>query len=221
VSQETTVTTATAAGGDQLFLLVVGDRVHATEALPGKGTVVIGRAPDCDVRIDDNSISRNHAVLHVDAPLRVIDTQSANGVWINDQRVAANEPIEIQIDQAVRLGSVTIIVQRRRVRSPQPRRIRTHEYFESRLEDECDRAERTGRSFTVIHVVGDDDAELREVLAGALSDDDVIAAYAPGELELLFAGADAERGSGRRGIRATAAIRARSHRARAAALTAR
>jgi two-component system, NtrC family, response regulator AtoC len=194
VSQETTVTTATPTGGDQLFLLVVGDRVHATEALPGKGAVVIGRAPECDVRIDDNSISRNHAVLHVDAPLRVIDTQSANGVWINDQRVGANEPIEIQIDQAVRLGSVTIIVQRRRVRSPQPRRIRTHEYFESRLEDECDRAERTGRSFTVIHVVGDDDAELREVLADALSDDDVIAAYAPGELELLFAGADAERG---------------------------
>ena len=184
VAQFTTQATAVPSKADQLFLLVVGDHVLATEQLPGVGSVVIGRSPECEVRIDDASISRNHAVLHLDPPLRIVDTQSANGIWIDDQKLPPNQVVTIRIDQAVRLGSVTVIVQRRPARPLQPRRLRTHEYFESRVEDECDRA----RAFTIIHVVGDDVAAIREVAAGVLADDDIIASYAPGELELLLLG---------------------------------
>src|SRR5262249_26431376 len=145
VAQHTTVTTIVPSSGDQLFLVVVGDRVIATEALPSVGSVVIGRAPGCELRIDETSISRDHAGRYLDRVLQIVDTQSANGIWIDDQRIAPNEAVEIRLDQVVRLGSVTIIVQRRPAPVPQPRRLRTHEYFVSRIEDECDRA----RTFTI------------------------------------------------------------------------
>jgi len=190
VAQQTTLATAAPSDSDQLFLLVVGDRVLATEALPRRGTVVLGRAPDCDIRIDDGSISRNHAVLHLGPPLRIVDTSSANGTWIEDRRLAADEPNEIRIDQAVRLGSVTVIVQRRPPPAPPPRRVRTHEYFASRLEDELDR----GRACAVLHVIGDDASALGELASGLLAPDDVVALYAPGELELLVIGTEPERG---------------------------
>jgi DNA-binding NtrC family response regulator len=183
-SNRTTITTVAPEDSDQLFLLVVGDRVLATEALPSRGQVVIGRAPECDVRIDDTSISRNHAVLLLDQPLRIVDSQSANGTWIDERRLSPNEPVELRVDQAVRLGSVMVIVQRRRASVPHPRRVRTHAYFESRIEDECDRS----RAFSVVHVVGDDIARMREIIAGVVADDDVVATYAPGELELLLTG---------------------------------
>jgi len=194
VTQDTTaVTTIGPADTDPLFLLVVGGSVVATVPLPGAGRVVIGRSPECEVQVDDTSISRNHAVLHLDPPLRIVDTESANGTWVADRRIAANQPVEIQIDQAVRIGSVTIIIQRRRAITPQPHRLRTHEYFESRLEDECDRAERVGTSCSIVHVVGADLPTLRAAVSGLVADDDVIAAYAPEELELLLVGADRER----------------------------
>jgi two-component system response regulator AtoC len=185
VSQNnTTITTVVPRDNDQLFLLVVGDHVLATEALPSVGQVTIGRAPECDVRIDDASISRTHAVLLLDGPMRIVDNQSANGTWLDDRRLAANQPVEVRVDQAVRLGSVMVIVQRRAATVPHARRIRTHEYFESRIEDECDRS----RVFSVVHILCDDVVRMRDVAMGVVSDDDVVAAYAPGELELMLAG---------------------------------
>ena len=89
VPQQTTVTTFVPRETDQLFLLIVGDGVLATEALPSRGQVSLGRAPECDVRIDDVSISRNHAILDLDSPFSIIDNASANGTWIDDRRLTA------------------------------------------------------------------------------------------------------------------------------------
>ncbi|HET9987398.1 MAG TPA: FHA domain-containing protein, partial [Kofleriaceae bacterium] len=180
----TTVTTLLPDGGDQLFLIVVGERILTTEALPNRGQVSIGRAPDCDVRIDDVSISRNHAILELDPPLRIYDNQSANGTWLADKRLLPNVPVEVSIDQAIRLGSITVIVQRRAAAANPVRRLRTHEYFESRLEDECDR----GHSFAIMHVIGHDVAAVRRAMAPLLVPDDLVASYAPGELEVLLVG---------------------------------
>jgi len=184
VPLNTTVTTLLPDGGEQLFLIVVGDRILTTEAIPNRGQLSIGRAPECDVRIDDASISRNHAILDLDPPIRILDNQSANGTWIGERRLAPHAPTEVRIDQAIRLGSITVIVQRRAVSSNPVRRVRTHEYFEARLEDECDR----GHSFGVLHVIGDDVAGMRSAIASLATVDDLLAVYAPGELEVLLIG---------------------------------
>ncbi len=211
---------STVSGAEPLFLVVVGDGVFATAALPPQGTAVIGRAADCDVRIDDISISRNHAVLHLGAELQITDTDSANGTWVRDTQIPPHTLVQIRINEAIRVGSVTVIVQRR-AQKLRTRRLRTHEYFENRLEDECARALRHGSHFVLIHVVLDaraqppsafDDtppvadqarrsrraqtdhdahpkspeADVQELLAGVLREGDVVAEYAPDEIEVLL-----------------------------------
>lgn len=56
-----------------------GERIHE---LPSSGKVVIGRAPDANVRIDDASISRRHAALHLGPVVHIEDLNSANGVHL-------------------------------------------------------------------------------------------------------------------------------------------
>jgi DNA-binding NtrC family response regulator len=170
----------------QLWLLVVGDGVYATEPLPATGRVTIGRASDGDVYIEHPSISREHAVLHLN-PLRIEDACSANGTFVREMRIPQKVPIPIRINEAVRIGAVTIIPQRE---SPKinTRRIRSHApYFEDRLEDECSRATRTHAGFVVVSAILDRDiAELQDHVAGCLRPGDVVAAYASNELELLL-----------------------------------
>lgn len=56
-----------------------GERI---QPLPASGTLIVGRAPDVDVRIDDASVSRRHAALHVGAVVHIEDLGSANGVHL-------------------------------------------------------------------------------------------------------------------------------------------
>ncbi|MEJ7728822.1 MAG: sigma 54-interacting transcriptional regulator [Polyangiaceae bacterium] len=56
-------------GSVPLCLLVIARGVVHTHVLPESGKVIIGRAENCDVRIEDPSISRRHAALHVGAPV--------------------------------------------------------------------------------------------------------------------------------------------------------
>jgi DNA-binding NtrC family response regulator len=174
-----------------LFLLVVGDGVVATEPVPGVGSATIGRATNNDVCIEDASISRDHATLFLGAPLRIEDTGSANGTWIRNERIPPNRPVEIQLDQAIRLGSVTVLVQRR-TRQLHARRRRSHEYFESRLEEECARATRRSTEFALLHIITSGPSiDVERVIISALRADDIVASYGPGEIELLLLETDA------------------------------
>jgi two-component system response regulator AtoC len=58
------------------------DVVH-TYALPEQGEVVIGRAEDALVRLDDSSVSRHHAVLRIGAVISVEDLGSRNGTFLH------------------------------------------------------------------------------------------------------------------------------------------
>lgn len=53
------------------------------------GWTRIGRSVAADVRLDDPSVSRRHAlvVLEPDGSLRVLDDRSLNGVIVNDEAV--------------------------------------------------------------------------------------------------------------------------------------
>jgi DNA-binding NtrC family response regulator len=171
--------------GELLFLLVVGDGVLSTEALPARGSIVIGRAPECDVRIDHGSISRTHATLYLGDVLRISDANSANGTWVRDQRIGI-EPVPIQLNEGVRLGHVTVIVQRRATQL-RTHRMRSHDYFEERLQDECARASRHDLHFVVAHVaLAEPGSDFQGLLTAALRDGDVVATYAPGEVEILL-----------------------------------
>ena len=176
--------------GQQLFLLVAGEGVLATEPLPNSGEVSIGRANDNDVRIDDPSISRDHATLHLSEPLMIEDTGSANGTWVRNERLEPHARVEIQLNQTVLLGSVTIVVQKR-TSQLRPRRRRTHDYFETRLEEECARGLRRETTFVLVHLIAPDaTADLESAIIGALRDGDIVASYGPGEFEIILLDAD-------------------------------
>src|SRR5689334_12167931 len=78
-----------AGGSSRLELAVVtGDRM-IIEPLPLSGSVTIGRDEGCQIRIDDTSISRRHAILHLDPPLRIEDLGSQNGTFVRAPRPSA------------------------------------------------------------------------------------------------------------------------------------
>ena len=52
------------------------------------GRPVVGRAPECDLRLDESGLSRQHArLLPTDEGVQVEDLGSTNGSFINGKRV--------------------------------------------------------------------------------------------------------------------------------------
>jgi DNA-binding NtrC family response regulator len=92
--------------------------------LPAEGRVTLGRSEENDVRIDDSSVSRRHAVIHIGPPLRIEDLGSANGtrlrrekgagetVRLVDSRVERGNAVEFSVGDAINLGSTLIVVRR-------------------------------------------------------------------------------------------------------------
>jgi DNA-binding NtrC family response regulator len=94
-----------------LRLVVVGDATFATYELPHEGAVVIGRSNQSDVRVDDPSITRRHALLKVGHHLELEDLGSANGTVVREQRLRAGQPVRIHLGEAFKLGTVLLMIQ--------------------------------------------------------------------------------------------------------------
>lgn len=105
-----------------LELAVVAGDAITVAPLPIGGTVKIGRSDECDVRIDNRSVSRRHAILHLGPVLRIQDLGSANGTFVRDGRSPTDtthplrklskETYEIAIGERVNLGPIPIMVRR-------------------------------------------------------------------------------------------------------------
>ena len=153
-----------------LRLVVLDAAGPSTYTLPATGQVVIGRGSGADIRVDEASISRKHAVLHLGPPLRLEDLGSANGTRVRDRALQPGESIELVPGDSIELGTVLLVVQRE---TPQqkPVRLHTHDYFEARLEDECERAGRAGTRFGVarLHVGAAPQEALLSALAASSS----------------------------------------------------
>ena len=79
----------------QYMLAVVGVRGHTACRLPASGTVTIGRAEDCDVVIDDASVSRRHAELDLGPPITICDLGSSNGSRVRRSKQGSQETAEL------------------------------------------------------------------------------------------------------------------------------
>jgi two-component system, NtrC family, response regulator AtoC len=108
----------------QLEIAVFAAGGTTRHPLPERGRVSLGRAEGNDVRVDDSSVSRRHAILHLGPPLRIEDLGSANGtklrrekgapgtVRIVDASVRLGELVEFEVGDAINLGSAMIVVRR-------------------------------------------------------------------------------------------------------------
>ena len=93
-----------------MFVLVVNRR-GATHRHPlREGRTVIGRAPTCDIVVDDESISRQHAELVVRRDdVTLSDLGSSNGTYRNDLRVGTTG---VTPGDRMRFGGVDALLER-------------------------------------------------------------------------------------------------------------
>jgi two-component system response regulator AtoC len=72
--------------------------------LPATGEVTIGRGEENVLRIDDQSVSRSHAVLRVGPALEIEDLGGANGIFLREKIGAGSgkETLHLNIRQLVR-----------------------------------------------------------------------------------------------------------------------
>jgi diguanylate cyclase (GGDEF)-like protein len=74
--------------------------IHIYPTGPGMGTrypladeaIVLGRGNDCDIRINDHSVSRRHARIQAtDDEFYAVDLQSTNGTFVNDSPISISK----------------------------------------------------------------------------------------------------------------------------------
>jgi len=86
------------------------------------GVLHLGRTEENDVVINDPQVSRRHAEIHSDAQSSAItDLNSANGTFVNGQRLTPHHPHRLQAGMSIRLGTEAIL----QVQAGMPVRRRT------------------------------------------------------------------------------------------------
>ncbi len=91
-------------------LLVLGDGEVTAIALPERGSLRIGRGDDVDVRIDRESVSRRHAILHVGDALALEDLGSSNGTKVGGVRLAPNVRTPVSPGDVIEIGNAMLVV---------------------------------------------------------------------------------------------------------------
>jgi two-component system, NtrC family, response regulator AtoC len=172
-----------------LSLLIVTETRTWTVALPGRGEVVLGRGSEAGVRVDDPQLSRRHVMIVLGATTTLRDLGSTNGTSVGGRRLRANEEVPLSLGDTIAVGGSVITLQSTAT-SVRQRRVWAHGYFEARLEEECARSDRSDASFSVVRVrvlgEGGSTEALANVLNACLRPSDIVAEYAPNELEVLL-----------------------------------
>jgi len=92
-------------------LLVAHAKADAKQIALGRETM-IGRSPECNLRIASGQVSRKHCVIKVaDALVTVRDLGSANGTRLNGQTITAEVDMPIPPGSTLVVGPLKFIVQ--------------------------------------------------------------------------------------------------------------
>lgn len=197
-------------------LLVLAGPSAGEVATFDAGPATIGRAPDCELCVDDSAVSRYHAVCYrTDQGFVLEDLGSANGTWIAGRRLHRRAALE---DGTRFLVGTTVLSFRthdlfeqqatRRMRDHSLRdgltRLWNRRYLDRRLREELSYASRHRCPLALVlldldrfkevndrhgHQVGD--AVLQEVagrIRRAVRPEDVVARYGGEELVVLSRG---------------------------------
>jgi len=99
---------ATRAGAPTIAVLRVVEGQDAGMEFPLRlGSSTIGRAPECEVRLSDRSVSKEHARIIVGSRIEVVDLGSSNGVVVGGVRVSR---IAVAVGDVIELGDTTVSV---------------------------------------------------------------------------------------------------------------
>src|SRR4051812_37160711 len=139
----------------QLQMMVISNGTFATHPLPDGAAITIGRSNQCDVTVEDESISRRHATLRIGETTTIEDLGSANGTVVRGNQLTAARPTLIGVGEPVRLGTGTILLLQHQAQLTSPHKLWMHDQFAARLEEECTRAQRSGKAFVLLRIQAD------------------------------------------------------------------
>jgi two-component system response regulator AtoC len=169
--------------GGALGLAVLGPTGFATYPLQAGASRVIGRDPQADIVVDDASVSRRHAKLHVGDVIELEDLGSSNGTFVRGQRLGKGARTEVGIGESFRVGDQVLLVQRVQAATGTPRRVHRGDYLEARLDEECTR----GTRFALIKLrVDPATTGALDGVAAELSPSDILALSGAGEYGVLM-----------------------------------
>jgi two-component system response regulator AtoC len=175
-----------------LNLLVMSLDSFACLPLPATGSLFIGRSAACDVHLEDPLASRQHACLHLTAPICIEDLKSANRTRVRDAAIGPGERVPIAPGDAIKIGSTVLVIQRGEPSAAQ-QRLWSHRHFEARVATECSRAQASGGSLALVRLRLERPASWTKVvpiLAAAVPPPNLFAAYSANDYEFLIAEAD-------------------------------
>jgi two-component system response regulator AtoC len=174
-------------GPTRYHLLILARDGAIPRLLPQAGTVAIGRDDDVDIRVNDPRASRRHARLTIGSAVEIEDLGSANGTTVGNQSLAPHVPRSLEHGDVVGIGNTLMVLQRGQPDSD-PRRVWAHGYLETRLIEECARAQAGHGKIALarLHLTAAAPAILVEgIITDRLHRGELLAAYAPGEYEIL------------------------------------
>ena len=189
-SQPTTALLGVTAGGlsrpvERTYLMVFSQSSARVVRLPRHGDVVIGRAPDVEVVLDDTAVSRHHAVISmVDGRATLRDLGSQNGTHVDGARVSG--------ERALRSGALIAVCNTQLVyhgpREPgQGDRSLEPDFFLAQIDGEIERAAALDRSLAVVVLRAAGGGEfLVDALADELRGMDRTSTLGPGEVAALL-----------------------------------
>jgi two-component system response regulator AtoC len=130
------------------YLLVFERNSSWIFELPHNRRVLIGRGEGVELRLQDPSISRHHAkVISTSHEVLLADLDSQNGTYVNGERLTGTRPL--LSGDSFTIGNVTLVFHSRgrhqRTRGPVD-----FVQLRQRLEDECERFQRSHRSFSLV-----------------------------------------------------------------------
>lgn len=108
---------ATTAGGVPIYVVQKRSKTGTLRQLKGPGAprdvpleldeIVIGRAQDAHLQIDSTSVSRQHAaVRRSESGFSLVDLGSANGIFVNSERI---ERAELRDGDSVQIGDALFL----------------------------------------------------------------------------------------------------------------
>ncbi len=130
------------------YLLVLEGDSALVHPLPEGGEVIVGRAPDVDLRLHDPAASRRHAQLLVAAgEVRVKDLGSRHGLRVNGEPFVGSRPLVS--GDALAIGQATLVYHRSARPTP-GRALLGLGALRQRLEEEVERALRYQREVSLL-----------------------------------------------------------------------
>ncbi|MBA3397937.1 MAG: sigma 54-interacting transcriptional regulator [Deltaproteobacteria bacterium] len=168
------------------YLLVLENDSSSIFQLPRSGDVVIGRAPDVELKLTHASVSRRHATIRIDGGvMRIADLDSHNGTRVNGEPVA--ESRALASGDVASVGDVVLVVNVSHPNAP-ARSAYGEAGWRRRLIEELERAITFRRELAVIAVIAT--GVPSAVLGSALRLIDVVGQTDDGQPLLLLPEAD-------------------------------